>query len=716
MSRAAQKNAPKAARGTGKRNNSNPSGADGKNLGQGRGFRRLSSDFETKFISEKGTKPKNKDYFGFVELDGFVCWVVAESHDNDKDVVSAKIAVDTVLSMFVKKPSLSKRKLKSHIAEAHRQLKLQSNRYNLKASIMVVATNYTKMRYAHCGNCRLNLFRGDSISIKSRDQSLYQDMISKGLIPDDGEHGLEESRNLSSYLGKHGILKVDVSKKTVLYDEDILLLSTWGFWEKVTTLEMLDALEEIEEPLEYLEELQDLFLSKQEDTINNHTIAAIFAHKTFQEPNNKRKIIKMALIIGIPVLIVVISLSILSYRRNVRRNRTIATIASHESRGDTFIVDRNYDRALFEFDSAIRESRELRETRWRRGRENREIREALEVRQRVTQLIVDGDALFASSRYRDARRSFENALLEARNNIDFFDLLEIADIENKISLCDDFEYTTELISLADYQAELGQYDRALANLSEARRIAERNRNIDAGREINLRLERLRSQIEANEAAESEANRIASERERAERLQEIEILELEADRALREGNFEQAISMFNRVQASYIELNEMARAFAIEQKIVDANNSIRQLEADEQAIIAEGHVRIGDMYMLENRFSDALVSYRSARDIFSLIRRPDDVVRVNENISLAQTRQREHEIMSAIYEINQIEEEGDAFLLEGIFWQARERYRQAQALFRGINQMERVLILQDKIRDVDALEAELIERILEHGEV
>ena len=102
---------------------------------------------------------------------------------------------------------------------------------------MVVVSNYTKLRYAVCGNCRFHIFRGSNILEKSHDTSLYQEMIQEQEIVDDGEKGIEESRNLLQYLGKQGHLKIKVSKKKKLQNEDILLMTTWGLWEKITTVE-----------------------------------------------------------------------------------------------------------------------------------------------------------------------------------------------------------------------------------------------------------------------------------------------------------------------------------------------------------------------------------------------------------------------------------------------------------------------------------------------
>ena len=666
----------------------------------GPGLRRLNSDFATKFISEKGTMPKNRDYFGFVELDGFACWVIAEAYDNEIEISSAKLAVDTVLAEFTRKPSLSKKKLKSYVKEAHRQLKRQSNKFILKSSIMIVATNYKRMRYAHCGNCRLHIFRGDAIAHKSLDQSLYQEMVKQGRIPDDEQY-TEESRNLFNYLGKRGLLKVSVSKKMILYDEDILLLSTWGFWEKVATIEMLDALEDSLEPEDYLDQLQDLFLSKQDGHVNNFTLATVFVKKTFQEKNNRKKIILIIVIVSAIIIIAAIIIGIILWRSAVNRANLIESIAEQEHRGNIHLQDRNFDRALTEFDNAIISSEDLGGIRRRLVTENQEIRDNLAARQRITQLMSDGEALFRNSSYQEARFAFERARDEAGSSLvlfdtDILDFLDIVHLESRIALTHDHEFIQSLVLTADAQAALLQFDLALASYHQAMRVAENIGNISLQRDIALMIERTRSQALTEENARLSIERERTEQERADRLLANEIAELEASRLLREGHFERAVEMLASIQDVFIELGEVSRAAAIEQRIADARDGARLQADDEQAAIALGYLQLGDNYMLVNNFNRALDNFRLARDIFTLIRRPEDVTMVNERISLAITRQTETDMANSILNITQIENEGDELLLLGDYDRAIQRYRQAQILFRGINQMDRVLLLEEKI--------------------
>ena len=54
-------------------------------------MRRINSEFKTANMSEEGHKLSNRDYFGYVEMDDFACYVLADSLDEEPAV--SRIAV-----------------------------------------------------------------------------------------------------------------------------------------------------------------------------------------------------------------------------------------------------------------------------------------------------------------------------------------------------------------------------------------------------------------------------------------------------------------------------------------------------------------------------------------------------------------------------------------------------------------------------------------------
>ena len=688
-------------------------------------MRRLNSQFTTKYISEAGTRAENKDYFGFVEMDNVACWVIAEGYDKDTTISSAKLAVDTVISEFTKKPSLSKRTIKRCIKEANRQLKLQSSKFHLKASILVVVSNYTKLRYAVCGNCRFHIFRGSNILEKSHDTSLYQEMIQQQEIVDDGEKGIEESRNLLQYLGKQGHLKIKVSKKKKLQNEDILLMTTWGLWEKITTVEMLDTLEDAKDAESYIDDLQDLFLSKQTNTVNNHTIATVFIGKTFQEKNYTQKIIKIAIMILIPVLIIAAITGFVNWKAEKKRKEIIATVEKIEKRGDGYITEEDFDRALREYESAVQQGEELKKKTGKKGKQNTAIKERLEVKQKTTEYLTDGEEAYSSQDYENAQKSYNKALKEAKNDMDFYDLLDKDSIKQKQDFCQDAKYISSLIDLADAQAELADYIAAAQNYAEAKQIAAENGDNTAINDINLKIkemqskmtEEMKQQIEQQQAEEEKAKQQQQEQEEALK-QQIETdgaaIELEADALLAEGNTETAKQYYQQAMQMYKDAGVIEKASLVQKKIIDADATAKQQQNDIKTAEGDAYVLNGDNFLLENKFVEAIEEYKKAKDIYSQVKNTDKMAEIIEKISVAQVKQKENDIAEQKMNIGVIEARGDEALKLQQYDKAKEFYLQSQALYQGINDMDKVAEVQEKIKVVQQLQEEIRKAREEQG--
>ena len=164
-------------------------------------MRKQNSEFLTAFISEASRKIKNTDFFGFVELDKFACYVIADGIDDDVDAISAKLAVDTVVSSFMESPSMSKRAVRRYLRAANRALLTARSKMKLKASVTVLVTNYVKLRYGQAGNTRFRLYRDGFLRMQSRDSSLSMDLVQAEKLEQDKLAQHEERHNLFCYLG-----------------------------------------------------------------------------------------------------------------------------------------------------------------------------------------------------------------------------------------------------------------------------------------------------------------------------------------------------------------------------------------------------------------------------------------------------------------------------------------------------------------------------------
>ena len=130
-------------------------------------MRRINSEFQTVNMSEEGQKLSNRDYFGYVEMDDFACYVLADSLDGDSSINSAKLVVESIIRDFTEVPSMGKGRLKRMAHRAHTELLRQKAGMHLKASAVVAVTDYQKIRYVYVGNSRYYLIRCDFFANKS---------------------------------------------------------------------------------------------------------------------------------------------------------------------------------------------------------------------------------------------------------------------------------------------------------------------------------------------------------------------------------------------------------------------------------------------------------------------------------------------------------------------------------------------------------------------
>ena len=316
-------------------------------------MRKQNSDFKTSFLSEVGTQLENRDYHGYVELDDFACWVVADGIDDYEMKKSAELAVNGVLEAFSKKPGNSKRHLTEYLNVAHRVLRRESIQMRLKASVMILVTDYITLRYAQAGHVKLQIISNNEVIIESMDHSYYQRKLNDGTYLVDRSLGFEERNNLTNYAGILRGFQTHVSKKYKLQEMDTILVTTVGFWEHVTSIEILDGLDGAKDPKEVTDNLEDQLLSKQLENLNNYTIAALFINKLFRKENKVWPIIKKVMMIVLPLLLIIGVLLFLQYRSNQNQLELTKQVVEYELSGDDFIVHGSYARALEQYDLAI---------------------------------------------------------------------------------------------------------------------------------------------------------------------------------------------------------------------------------------------------------------------------------------------------------------------------------------------------------------------------
>lgn len=530
-------------------------------------MRRINSEFQTVNMSEEGQKLSNRDYFGYVEMDDFACYVLADSLDGDSSINSAKLVVESIIRDFTEVPSMGKGRLKRMAHRAHTELLRQKAGMHLKASVVVVVTDYEKIRYVYVGNSRYYLIRNDRIMEKTTDQSLTSNLVEAEKITLDQAAAHEERNNLYSFLGERGTPKIQISKKRKLENGDVFLLLTRGVWEQCPDEKLLEIIRDANEPEEVLYRTEDWILERQETAeIDNYTMAVTFARKVYQSPK-KPWTLKKILMIVIPVVMVVGGISIALFLRHRSIQNKEKELAECMDDGETYFQNDNYQRAAEEYG----EAEELADSLKREE-------EALLADQykQVAEQIILADETLAAGEYEKAQELYLTAGEMSQNagNIgkDY--------IDSQLERTKDYITVYDLIALGERKEEYGNLEGAVAAYKEAREKAAdiyysegKTEALEKQAAAEEALEKAALEEEARKKEQEKAAAAETEKQQQEEEAALEMenqqkandqqsaidLENQGNMLFAKGQYESAITFYQTAQAIYrrLELDELA---------------------------------------------------------------------------------------------------------------------------------------------------------------
>jgi len=603
-------------------------------------LRKSNSDFRTAFVSETGSQLVNNDYFAFVELDDYACYVIASGITDFKESQGAKRAVENILLSFQEQPGMSKMALKRYLQDANDRLVASASREKLRASVVVVVTDYEKMRYASAGNARLRMYRQGRMKIQSKDQSLAQDLVDQGKSVTTVAKSRERN-NLYAYLGKRDDFTPFISPQMKLMDADIISLYTEGIWENVDEGELddvfVDATNEPQESVDYVEEL---LLSRQPQDLRNYTMAAIFVNRVFSDPERARKRRRrIRLAIAAAVLFLMVG-GFFFYRYHAHQT-AVREMYAQERRMLAYCSAENFVRAQKECDDCVQKATRLEETA---------EAEKLEAYQQTIDAIVQGDDAFRDKDFETAYDRFQSAKELSRQS----DMLGSDYIDHRIHQSGEHLSVDDLISLGDHALESGDLDKAEDYYFQARDKAEwqhyaegKKRAIEALNKLyDAKAKQLGKQDEASkalmqaaiskgdsllsagdykgaEAAYLEARRMAAQlgdkggrdqsmsgleslhKAQGEAEQAMQkkaddyanafgaaaVIETNGDRAAGNGNYSEAVACYNSAYAKYTALREYGEANNVSDKLASAQANLQnQLETQASAKSYEDQAR------------------------------------------------------------------------------------------------------------------------------
>lgn len=410
-------------------------------------MRKSNSIFKTAFVSEAGAALANNDYFAYVEDDDYACYVLAAGITDFETSEAAKLVVENLILSFEENPTMSKSTLLRYMRETNERLVNSNQIHRLKASVIMLVTDYEKFRYVSAGNVRLRMYRSGRFFLKSEDMSLANDLIKRG----ETETPLDkhdERHNLYAYLGKRGgLFKPYVSSTQKLADADILALYTQGLWEHVDEQEIDEIFADAtDEPQESVNNLEDLLLSRQPEDLKSYTVAAIFVNKVFTDPERERK---RALYIKIAVIVLVILLigAIIFYIWQRYREDKVQTMNEAIQQANISLDSENYTRARDQYQKALEMAQDLH-----RDEESKVLSENLE----VLDFLIKADEFFTNGKYQEAYDNYLRVFKysgDSYKEIQSYAQRRLDAIETRLDM-------QQFMALGDHLFQLGNYDEA----------------------------------------------------------------------------------------------------------------------------------------------------------------------------------------------------------------------------------------------------------------
>lgn len=579
-------------------------------------MRKYNSSFKTAFISEEGSRLKNNDYFGFVELDKYACYVIADGITDMRDSQSARKAIEAVISAFHNEPGIGRRKLKRYLKYANRELCKGKSYEKLKASITVVLTNYEKFRYGCAGNTRLRLYRNGRMILASSDMSLSQDMVETDRLAADKLAKHEERNNLYSYLGKEHF-KPFLSKKKKLADGDIITLYTRGIWENIDEGELSDVFAETgNEPLEECDKVEDLLLSRQPENLDNYTFAAIYVDKVFVDPNRRKRIKKIIIItLVILILALVIGMVVYLWRRSRRQKREdmVQCFANTE----TYIEDNNYVRAKEECDKALELAGKLRDKEAQNRYNNYLV---------CLEAVIQADDSYDQGKYEEAGEAYLTAKVRTR----YADYIAADYIENKLLQIEHYEQVFNNISLGDSLLAYGSYEMAEQRYLEAKKDASAIYFAEGKQQALDALEKLYAEWSAakEESEEQSAEQAADEAAAAELVRQ-------GDETYSGGDYDGAMVFYLIALEKYTKMEDTAQISFLNKKIIALNE--KQQEVEERASEAKEFEELARMYEEEGDYEQAKLQYQYAKEIYEELDKANKADEIQGKVDIVETK-------------------------------------------------------------------------------
>lgn len=643
-------------------------------------MRKENASFETKFISEAGSYLNNADYFAFVELKDYACYVIADGIDTDDMKKSAQQAVTAVIAKFSDMPGMSKAKLKSYMAEAHRTLLEESAEIRLEASILVLVTDYKKARWAHAGNCRLALLHNGAIIEATKDTSLTQRLADSEEIPLDMVSSHEERNNLYAYLGQPGKFSPVISAKHSLEDGDIILLETRGAWENIGDAELLDATDGVSKAEEVCTGLEDVILSQRLDIIENYTIVSIFVNKIYQNPKQGKYKKLITLLVSLAIALT-IALTAILVTRYIMNRKNLEKIDVIKEAGVEKLQEEKYEAAkdkLEEYESIS--------VRVKKGTANYDRVQSVKLYCSLAEDLYDASVNVTSQGYKGAIKDVERAT----QTLDQLKELgeDTTDLYNTLTA---FERYATFMQQGDAFIVENSYGEAVTAYSNASDAVDDFDDTSYKKKAEDALESAQTNDKSAQVNENMNSGMNAE-------QEGDKLAADGDYTNAKSKYETAKD-FYKLAADAGDSKASDKLDSVNIKINDADSSKKESSDGDKlelAIAAETEAREADR---NGNHDTAKSKYNEAKQIYQELGNADKVADIEDKIDGMTESKTEGMAVEKMYRAME-------YLSKGSFSKARKYLKQAKSIYEQLNDTAHVTQIDEILDNLKQLEKTL----------
>ena len=402
-------------------------------------MRKNEAKFTTVFFSEAGTKNKNNDYFGYIQLDNYAIWAVADGFDEEEGAdVAARLAVESAIEYFMLHPGFNIEIINEIMSYANlkvREKQTETERYSLMhTSLLIVISNYNALLYGNIGNTRFYHLRNGYVISQSSDDTVAQLLVGEEAL-NTGDLKYHRQRNdLLQAIGDYGKIKPNILKTPVILQEkDTFCLTTIGFWENIDEKEMEVELSRYDEGKKWLVSLEKKVIATLRDNVENYTFAAVgieaVAEPLPMEKNNRKFFMKIALV-GIASILIILTLTLWQVKK---RKDIMNKVTVYEQQAEEELIKKNFENSVKELELVIGEYEKLKpksrgvigfflNADARRKEMDRKIEETkskikdTEKLKKVFSDIREGNEFFNNGSYEEASKKYQEAKYSLEQN------------------------------------------------------------------------------------------------------------------------------------------------------------------------------------------------------------------------------------------------------------------------------------------------------------